>query len=240
MVAEKTEYALSQGIKVCLCCGETLKERECNETMTVVCKQIQAVAGCDYIIEYNILTNHFYINTWLFVMEFFFSFQISDLQTMFLRLRCSKNWMLGKCGHCIRADLGHWHWQSCFSWASPGSKLLSCPRLADRSMDVQMLITMHSVHLIVLLNLTHDFSGHLNTHKIITMSIVPLVLITLSNSCTTQVHYNLRKWLDCNVSSQVAQNTRIIYGGILNASHPLLYLQTVLFLEDYETHTNHR
>jgi len=27
------------------------------------------------------------------------------------------------------------------------------------------------------------------------------------------VHYNLRKWLDQNVSPQVAQNTRIIYGG---------------------------
>ena len=28
-----------------------------------------------------------------------------------------------------------------------------------------------------------------------------------------QVHYNLRKWLDCNISPQVAQCTRIIYGG---------------------------
>ncbi len=27
------------------------------------------------------------------------------------------------------------------------------------------------------------------------------------------MHYNLRKWLDQNVSPQVAQNTRIIYGG---------------------------
>lgn len=96
------------------------------------------------------------------------------------------------------------------------------------------------MHLIVLLSLTHDSSGHLNTHKIITMSIVLLVLITLYNPCTTQVHYNLRKWLDCNVSPQVAQNTRIIYGGILNALHPLLYLQIVLFLEVYETHTKHR
>lgn len=97
------------------------------------------------------------------------------------------------------------------------------------SIDVQMLITMHSVHLIVLLYLTHDFSGHLSTHKIITMSIVPLCSITLSNPCTTQVHYNLRKWLDCNVSPQVAQNTRIIYGGTLNALHPLLQLQSYSF-----------
>lgn len=88
---------------------------------------------CDYIVVFDILTNHFYINTWLFAMEFLYSFQILDLQTMFLQFRCSKNRMLGKCGHCIRADLGHWHWQSCFSWASTGSKLLSCPGLGDLS-----------------------------------------------------------------------------------------------------------
>lgn len=44
-VAEKTEYALSQGLKVCLCVGESLKEREANETMAVVSKQVKAVAG---------------------------------------------------------------------------------------------------------------------------------------------------------------------------------------------------
>jgi hypothetical protein len=44
-VAEKVEYALSQGLKVCLCVGESLKERECNETAQVVSRQVQAVAG---------------------------------------------------------------------------------------------------------------------------------------------------------------------------------------------------
>jgi triosephosphate isomerase len=34
-----------------------------------------------------------------------------------------------------------------------------------------------------------------------------------------EVHYNLRKWLDQNVSPQVAQNTRIIYGGSVTAAN---------------------
>jgi triosephosphate isomerase len=45
VVAEKVEYALSQGLKVCLCVGESLRERECNETAQVVSRQVQAVAG---------------------------------------------------------------------------------------------------------------------------------------------------------------------------------------------------
>jgi triosephosphate isomerase len=44
-VAEKTAYAVNQGLKVCLCCGETLQEREKNETNAVVCRQVGAVAG---------------------------------------------------------------------------------------------------------------------------------------------------------------------------------------------------
>lgn len=45
MVAEKVAYALSQGMKVILCCGETLEQREKNETTMVVARQIKAVAG---------------------------------------------------------------------------------------------------------------------------------------------------------------------------------------------------
>ena len=37
--------ALNQGIKVCLCVGETLQERESNQTGTVVARQTAAVAG---------------------------------------------------------------------------------------------------------------------------------------------------------------------------------------------------
>jgi hypothetical protein len=47
IVAEKVAYALSQGLKVCLCVGETLQERERNETSNVVSRQTQAVAGDD-------------------------------------------------------------------------------------------------------------------------------------------------------------------------------------------------
>lgn len=45
VVAEKVAYALSQGLKVCLCVGESLQERERNETANVVARQTQAVAG---------------------------------------------------------------------------------------------------------------------------------------------------------------------------------------------------
>lgn len=48
IVAEKTAYALNQGLKVCLCVGETLQERERNETGAVVSRQTAAVAGTDW------------------------------------------------------------------------------------------------------------------------------------------------------------------------------------------------
>lgn len=47
-MAEKTAYALNQGLKVCLCVGETLQERERNETGAVVSRQTAAVAGTDW------------------------------------------------------------------------------------------------------------------------------------------------------------------------------------------------
>lgn len=34
-----------------------------------------------------------------------------------------------------------------------------------------------------------------------------------------EVHYNLRKWLDCYVSPHVAMNMRIIYGGSVTAAN---------------------
>ena len=39
-VAEKTEYALSKGLKVILCVGETLEQRESNDTFNVISKQV--------------------------------------------------------------------------------------------------------------------------------------------------------------------------------------------------------
>lgn len=43
-VAEKTEYALSKGLKVILCVGETLEQRESNQTFDVISKQVKPVA----------------------------------------------------------------------------------------------------------------------------------------------------------------------------------------------------
>lgn len=44
-VAEKTEYALSKGLKVILCVGETLEQRESNQTFDVISKQVKPVAS---------------------------------------------------------------------------------------------------------------------------------------------------------------------------------------------------
>ena len=43
IVAKKTKVALDAGLKVILCVGETLEEREAGETTKVVSKQLQAV-----------------------------------------------------------------------------------------------------------------------------------------------------------------------------------------------------
>jgi triosephosphate isomerase len=43
-VASKTKAALDSGLKVILCCGESLKEREAGATIQVVTRQLQAVA----------------------------------------------------------------------------------------------------------------------------------------------------------------------------------------------------
>ena len=43
-IADKTAYALSKGLSVILCCGETLAEREANQTFAVVASQLSAVA----------------------------------------------------------------------------------------------------------------------------------------------------------------------------------------------------
>jgi len=43
-VGEKTQAALSNGIKVILCVGETLEEREAGKTLEIVERQLNAVA----------------------------------------------------------------------------------------------------------------------------------------------------------------------------------------------------
>jgi triosephosphate isomerase len=44
LVADKTAYALSQGLKVIACIGETLQEREAGQTEAVVFRQTKAIA----------------------------------------------------------------------------------------------------------------------------------------------------------------------------------------------------
>ena len=44
-VADKTAYALSKGLGVILCCGETLDERESNDTFNVIAKQVHTIVG---------------------------------------------------------------------------------------------------------------------------------------------------------------------------------------------------
>eukprot|EP00249_Psilotum_nudum_P027385 c34981_g1_i1 orf=120-884(+) len=43
-VADKVAYALSQGVKVIACIGETLEQREAGETLNVVSEQTKAIA----------------------------------------------------------------------------------------------------------------------------------------------------------------------------------------------------
>lgn len=43
-VASKTKAALDAGLGVILCCGESLEQREKGETVSVVTKQLKAVA----------------------------------------------------------------------------------------------------------------------------------------------------------------------------------------------------
>lgn len=52
-VGDKVAYALSQGLKVIACVGETLEEREAGTTMKVVAAQTKAIAGeWELIIEF--------------------------------------------------------------------------------------------------------------------------------------------------------------------------------------------
>lgn len=44
-VGDKVAYALSQGLKVIACIGETLEQRESGSTVAVVAQQTRAIAG---------------------------------------------------------------------------------------------------------------------------------------------------------------------------------------------------
>lgn len=44
-IGDKVAYALSQGLKVIACVGETLEQRESGSTLDVVSAQTKAIAG---------------------------------------------------------------------------------------------------------------------------------------------------------------------------------------------------
>lgn len=44
-MADKVAYALSLGLKVIACIGETLEQREAGTTVAVVAEQTKAIAG---------------------------------------------------------------------------------------------------------------------------------------------------------------------------------------------------
>ena len=58
MVADKVAYALSQGLKVIACIGETLEQREAGTTMDVVATQTKAIAGNYYLLLYYLSRLH--------------------------------------------------------------------------------------------------------------------------------------------------------------------------------------
>ena len=51
-VGEKVAYALSKGLKVIACVGETLEQRESGSTMEVVAAQTKAIAGMYWLYHY--------------------------------------------------------------------------------------------------------------------------------------------------------------------------------------------
>lgn len=64
-VGDKVAYALSQGLKVIACIGETLEQRESGSTMAVVAAQTKAIAGFFL----STLQN---ANCWLFKQVWFY------------------------------------------------------------------------------------------------------------------------------------------------------------------------
>lgn len=75
-MGEKVAYALSKGLKVIACVGETLEQRESGSTMEVVAAQTKAIAG---------------IHSTTIIRMQFYSFSIgatSSLSIVFNALKC--------------------------------------------------------------------------------------------------------------------------------------------------------
>lgn len=64
-VGDKVAYALSQGLKVIACVGETLEQREAGSTMEVVAAQTKAIAGTFHLLSVQWLCSLFLCSSWL-------------------------------------------------------------------------------------------------------------------------------------------------------------------------------
>jgi len=74
-VGDKVAYALSQGLKVIACVGETLEQREAGSTMEVVAAQTKAIAGIAY-------SNHAFLDLWYCTHALFFQIRSYGLHTV--------------------------------------------------------------------------------------------------------------------------------------------------------------
>ncbi|KAH7537199.1 hypothetical protein FEM48_Zijuj03G0066900 [Ziziphus jujuba var. spinosa] len=132
-VADKVAYALSQGLKVIACVGETLEQRESGSTVDVVAAQTKAIAGA-YLVSYESSILHIH-------------------------------------GHLIVDAIN----KKVSNWAN--------------------------------VVLAYEPVWAIGTGKVATPA------------QAQEVHFELRKWLQANVSPDVAATTRIIYGGSVNAAN---------------------
>jgi hypothetical protein len=100
IVAEKTRAALDAGLRVILCVGETLAEREAGRTQQVVEEQLQAVVA------------RLSPEDWKFVTQIDAPF--------FLERLTQKSFLTQPHRHCVRARLGDRNREGRYSRTSSG------------------------------------------------------------------------------------------------------------------------
>jgi hypothetical protein len=98
IVAEKTRAALDAGLRIILCVGETLAEREVGRTQQVVEEQLQAVVS------------RLSPEDWRSV------FHCLDACQRGINLKC----LIQPHRHRVRARLGNWHRESRYGRTSSG------------------------------------------------------------------------------------------------------------------------
>lgn len=84
-VSDKVAYALSQGLKVIACVGETLEQRESGSTVAVVAAQTKAIAGTSLPLTKQDSHVHYLVPYVLRFSRFYF---------LFLFLGCAKAFLL--------------------------------------------------------------------------------------------------------------------------------------------------